>query len=565
MFRMRLVVPAIAAFAFALAGCATAPAPAPTPPPPAPLSLPAPPPPMSPQAIAAHIKILASDEFEGRAPASEGEKKTLAYLEKQFRDIGLEQGPTGYLQPVPLAESIVQGSPALTVTGKDGAKTYAFRDNWVAFTRRFATKTDVKNADLVFVGYGVTAPDAGWSDYAKANIKGKIAVILINDPDFETSKDLTGPFGGKAMTYYGRWTYKYEEAQRQGAIGALIVHETAPAAYPWAVVQSSWTRPQYDMISADKGASEMEFQAWLSTSTAADLFKRAGLDFAKLKAAAQKPGFKAVPMKLKGSASLDLAIKDVTSANVLGVVKGTKRPDEVVLYTAHWDHLGRCPAVDGDDICNGALDNASGTATLIEIARAFATGPKPERTVAFLAVTAEEKGLLGSAYYAANPLFPLSKTVANINMDGMSGFGRTKDVEVVGYGKNEVEDILAKHVAKQGREIKPEAFPERGGYFRSDQFSLAKVGVPAIFASGGLDLVNGGVERGVQLDEAFIANAYHKPGDEFSDAWDLSGAAEDSQLLFAVGADIANSGVWPAWKSGAEFKAIRETSLKSGK
>jgi hypothetical protein len=306
----------------------------------------------------------------------------------------------------------------------------------------------------------------------------------------------------------------------------------------------------------------MAFQAWISTAAATDLFKRAGLDFAKLKAGAQKPGFKAVPMKLKGSATLELKMKEVTSANVVGVVKGAKRPDEVVLYTSHWDHLGRCPAVDGDDICNGALDNASGTATLIEIARAFAQGPKPERTVAFVAVTAEEKGLLGSAYYAANPLFPIAKTVANINMDGMPGFGRTRDVEVVGYGKNEVEDILAKDVAAQGRTLKPEAFPERGGYFRSDQFSLAKVGVPAIFASGGLDLINGGVERGKQLDEDYIASAYHKPKDEFSAAWDLSGAAEDSKLLFDVGADIANSAVWPAWKPGAEFKAIREQSLK---
>lgn len=561
---MRFIAPAVAALALALSGCATTPPPAPAPAPVAPQP-PPPPAPMSPEAIAAHIKVLASDAYEGRAPATEGEVKTLAYLEAQFKTIGLDPGPSGWTQPVPLAESIVQGAPALTITGKDGAKTYAFRDQWVAFTRRFATQTEVKNAELVFVGYGVTAPDKGWSDYAKANIKGKIAVILVNDPDFETSTDLTGPFGGKAMTYYGRWTYKYEEAQRQGAIGALIVHETAPAAYPWAVVQSSWTRPQYDMISADKGAREMAFQAWISTPTAADLFKRAGLDFAKLKAAAQKPGFKAVPMKLKGSATLDLAIKDVTSANVIGVVKGAERPDEVVLYTAHWDHLGRCPAVEGDDICNGALDNASGTATLIEIARAFAAGPKPKRTVAFLAVTAEEKGLLGSAYYAANPLFPLSKTVANINMDGMPGFGRTNDVEVIGYGKNEVEDVLAKHVVAQGRVLKPEAFPERGGYFRSDQFSLAKVGVPAIFASGGLDLVNGGVERGKKLDEDYIANAYHKPDDEWSDAWDLSGAAEDSKLLFDVGADLANGAAWPAWKPGAEFKSIREESLKSGK
>jgi len=517
---------------------------------------------MTAEAIAGHIKILASDAFEGRAPASEGEKKTLAYLQAQFQKIGLEPGPSGYVQPVPLAESIVQGAPALTIAGKDGAKTYAFRDQWVAFTRRFTTQTDVKNADLVFVGYGVTAPDKGWSDYAKANIKGKIAVILINDPDFETSKDLTGPFGGKAMTYYGRWTYKFEEAQRQGAIGALIVHETAPAAYPWPVVQSSWTRPQYDMISADKGAREMAFQAWISTAAAADIFKRAGLDFAKLKAAAQKPGFKAVPMKLKGSATLDLAVKDVTSANIVGVVKGAKHPDEVVLYTAHWDHLGRCPAVDGDDICNGAHDNASGTAALIEIARAFAAGPKPDRTVAFVSVTAEEKGLLGSAYYAANPLYPLAKTVANINMDGMPAYGRSKDVEVIGAGKNDLEDILAKYAAAQGRVIKPEAFPERGGYFRSDQFSLAKVGVPALFAAGGLDLVNGGVERGKQLDEAYIANAYHKPKDEYSDAWDLSGAAEQSKLLFDVGADIANGAVWPAWKAGAEFKPIRDASLK---
>lgn len=540
-----------------LAGCATS-----QPAPPS-VEAPAPPAPMSADAIAAHVKTLASDAFEGRAPATAGETKTLAYIEDQFRAIGLEPGAgDGFRQPVPLAESKVQGAPTLSVAGKDGVKTYAFADQWVAWTRRFTPQTQVKDAELVFVGYGVTAPEHGWSDYAKADIKGKIAVILINDPDFETSKDLTGPFGGKAMTYFGRWTYKYEEAQRQGAIGALIIHETAPASYPWAVVQSSWTLAQYDMVGADDGAKEMAIQAWISAPTAADLFRRAGLDYAALKRAAQQPSFKAVPMKLKASATLDITATKVTSANVVGLVRGAKRPDEVIVYSAHWDHLGRCPPVDGDGICNGALDNASGTATLIEIARAFANGPKPDRSVAFIALTAEEKGLLGSAYYAANPLFPAAKTVANINMDGMPGYGPTRDVQVFGFGKNDVEDVLAKHVAAQGRTLKPEAFPERGSYFRSDQFSFAKIGIPAIFARGGIDLVVGGEERGRALDAEYGANRYHKPLDQWTDDWDMAGAAQDSALFFAVGRDLANSEAWPAWKPGAEFKSIREASRR---
>lgn len=548
------------AAAFALAACATATEPAPPAEPAAPVAPPAPAP-MSPEALAAHIKILSSDDFEGREPASAGEKKTTDYIISQFQAAGLEPGFNGqWLQPVPLVEANVTNNPVLTVRGRDGAKTYSYRDQTVLFTKRNEASIDLANAPLVFVGYGVNAPELGWNDYRGVDMKGKIAVILINDPDFETPQGhpTTGKFGGKAMTYYGRWTYKYEEAGRQGAAGALIIHETAPAAYPWAVVESSWTGPQFALKSSEQ---RVQVEGWIQSSVATELFQRAGLNFAQLKAAAQRPGFRPRAMNLRASVKLETELKDSVSNNVVGILRGASAPEEAFLYGAHWDHLGRCTPVAGDDICNGALDNATGTAGLIELARQHAAQPRARRSVVFVAFTAEEQGLLGSAYYAQHPAIPANKTVAGINMDGASINGPTRNLTVVGYGKSDLEGILETFAKEQGRVISPETNPERGSFYRSDHFNLAKVGVPMLYASGGLDLVNGGVERGTALSLAFIADKYHKPDDEYDPAWDLTGQQQDLTLFYKIGRSLADGEAWPNWKPTAEFYPIRQQSL----
>lgn len=519
--------------------------------------------PMSPDALAQHIRILSSDQFEGREPSSRGERLTIDYISQMFKAAGLQPGWNGsYLQPVPLVEASVKGDPVLTVSGADGAKTYSYRDQVVMFTKRPAPVIDIANAPLVFVGYGVNAPELGWNDYAGVDMKGKIAVILINDPDFETpaGHPTSGKFGGKAMTYYGRWTYKYEEAGRQGAAGALIIHETAPAAYPWAVVQSSWTGPQFD-LKRGAGTDRAQVEGWLHTTAAADLFQRAGLNFAELKAAAQRQGFRPRPMNLTGGVHLETEVKDSTSHNVVGVLRGTGAADEAVLYGAHWDHLGRCTPIDGDDICNGALDNATGTAGLMELAREYAAKGAPRRSVVFVAFTAEEQGLLGSEYYAQHPAIPANKTVAAVNMDGGLIYGPTRDVIVVGYGKSELEDLLATAARGQNRTVRGEESPERGSFYRSDHFNLAKVGIPVLYAQGGLDLVNGGVARGKALSEAFVAQRYHKPTDEYDPAWDHSGQTQDLQLFYQVGRTVADGTTWPNWKPTAEFYPIRQRSL----
>lgn len=518
--------------------------------------------PLSAEALKEHVRVLASDAFEGRAPATPGEKLTTDYISAQFKAAGLKPGgPNGsWLQAVPTVESRVTNAPALSISGADGAKTYAYRDQHVAWSLRKEAAVSVKEAPLVFVGYGVVAPELGWNDYAGADIKGKVAVILVNDPDFDTHPDhpSTGLFGGRAMTWYGRWPYKFEEAARQGAIGALLIHETAPAAYPFAVVQSSWTGPQFDVVRKDKGASRAAVEAWISTPMAGDLFKRAGLDFAALKQAAQSKSFKAKPMGLALSTTIEQTVQETVSNNVIGVLPGAERPKEYVVLSAHHDHLGRCPPIDGDDICNGALDNASGVAALIEMARFIGQGQAPKRSVLFVAYALEEKGLLGSAYFAESGLYAPKTMVANVNLDGMPTWGATRDLSLVGAGKNEVEDWLAKIAEADGRRVVPEAFPERGGYYRSDHFNLAKVGVPAIFPGRGIDLVEGGVEAGKAAINDYTANRYHKPADEFDPAADYSGVAVDVSLFTNLVMELANTSAWPGWKAGAEFKALRE-------
>ncbi len=523
---------------------------------------------LSADALMGHVNVLSSDEFEGRAPGTHGETLTLAYIERAFTAIGLQPGVTdadgshSWLQEVPLNSAFVEGAPALTISGADGAHAYEYRSQFVAWTKRVQPDVSIENAPLVFVGYGIVAPEHHWNDYAGVDMHGKIAVILINDPDFATGDDRG--FGGRAMTYYGRWTYKYEEAARQGAAGAIIIHEIAPAAYPWWVVLSSNTTTQFDVVRPDQGMSRVAVEGWVTTEVGHQLFSRAGLDFDALKERAQTQGFRPVPMgSLRGSIALHTRLARSRSYNVVGVLPGRTRPNEAVIYTAHWDHLGRCAPINGDDICNGALDNATGISGLIELARHYVEHGAAQRSVAFVAVTAEEKGLLGSQYYADHPTISPANMVADINMDGLSNRGRSHDLTIIGYGKSEMDDLAAAATQAQGRRIRPDPFPERGSFFRSDQFNFARIGVPVLYTGAGIDLLNGGEARGRALQDDFIANRYHKPQDEVTPDWDMSGATEDLNVLYSVGRGLADGNAWPAWRPDAEFRAARQTSHPS--
>ncbi|HVJ00613.1 MAG TPA: M28 family metallopeptidase, partial [Sphingomonas sp.] len=425
-------------------------------------------------------------------------------------------------------------------------------------------RTEVKDSDVVFVGYGINAPERGWNDYAGVDVKGKTVVILINDPDWQNPR-LDGPFGGRAMTYYGRWTYKYEEAARQGAAAAIIVHDTEPAAYGWGVVQSSWTGPQLEQDTPGDHMDQSKAIGWIQQDAAKALFASAGKDYAALVTAAKQKGFRAVPLGVKANVSFDNAIKRQASKNVVGVLPGSERPDEYVLYSAHWDHLGRCDAVDGDDICNGALDNASGTAGLVALAEAHVKAGPAKRSLVFLAVTAEESGLLGSKFYAENPVFPLAKTVGGVNMDGVNNVGRAKDFVLIGVGKSELEDLVKPIVAAQDRVIVPEPTPEKGFYYRSDHFSFAKLGVPMLYGESGEDYRVGGREAGAKAAEDYTTHRYHKPQDEYSESWNWDGAVEDLQIFYALGRQLAEGSTWPNWYPGAEFRAVRDQSRAAAK
>jgi Zn-dependent M28 family amino/carboxypeptidase len=523
-------------------------------------------PPLSADALMEHVRVLASDEFEGRAPGTNGERLTIDYIERAYAAAGLQPGVTladgtrSWRQETTLVAATLADPPSLTLSGADGARTYAYATQFSAWTRRLDPTVAVENAPLVFVGYGINAPELGWNDYEGVDMRGKIAVILINDPDFETGDDRG--FGGRAMTYYGRWTYKFEEAGRQGAAGAIIIHETAPASYPWAVIQSSTGSARWDIVREDRGANRAGFEGWITNDVAMETFRRANLDFNELKARAQRPGFRAVRMNLNGSITLNTRVEQRTTYNVIGVLPGTQRPDETIIYSAHWDHLGRCPAIDGDDICNGALDNATGTAALIELARRFTAQARPQRSVAFIALTAEEQGLLGALYYMQHPVFAPRNTVAAINMDGINNAGRTRDIEIVGYGKSEMDDLMTQAVQAQGRRVAPDSSPEAGYYYRSDHLHFAQLGIPVLYTSNGIDMVEGGTERGSAINARYVAENYHKPSDEVTPEWDMSGGAEDLEALFAVGRGLANSNEWPEWRPNAEFRAAREASRR---
>lgn len=504
---------------------------------------------------------LSSDAFEGRAPGTPGEQKTVDYLIKKFAEAGLKPGNNGsWTQDVPLVEITAKNPTPLTFTGGKTPVTLQYAKDYVAFSYRVQPKTEIKDSDVVFVGYGINAPEKGWNDYAGVDVKGKTVIILVNDPDWQTA-EAKGEFNGRAMTYYGRWTYKYEEAARQGAAAALIVHDTEPAAYGWNVVESSNTGTQYLADSENGGADQTRANGWIQLDKAKQLFASAGKDFDALRETAKKKGFKAVPLSgVKASLSFDNEITKKMSRNIVGVLPGAKRPDEYVLYTAHWDHLGRCTPVDGDDICNGAVDNASGVGGLVTLAQAYQQAGAPDRSVVFLAVTAEESGLLGSEYYAKNPIFPLAKTVGGVNMDALNSAGPARDIVVVGRGKSDLDAYLEKAAAAEKRTLVDEPTPEKGFYYRSDHFSLAKRGVPMIDFGSGQDLVEGGKEAGKKAAEDYEANRYHAPGDEYDAIKNWDGMLADLRLYYAVGRMMAMTDKWPNWAEGDEFRAARDTS-----
>jgi len=527
---------------------------------------------IDPARLSQDVKVLSSDEFEGRGPATAGETKTIDYVVAQMKAAGLQpggdlkDGKREWTQAVPLARAEIKGTPTVSVSVK--GKTQALTQGEQIAIRAAqdgSTAIDISKAPLVFAGYGVSAPERGWDDFKGVDLKGKIAVVLINDPDFDGGE---GDFGGKAMTYYGRWTYKYEEAARQGALGLLIVHETEPASYGWATVKNSNTNTMFDVVRDQPSSVHPKLEGWIQRDYAAQLFKQAGLDFDALKAQAKTKAFK--PVELKGatlSAKYDVNREIITSHNIVGRIEGTKRPDETVIYSAHWDHLGvGQPDAKGDKIYNGAVDNATGTAALIEIGRAFAKAPKPERSVVFLAVTAEEKGLLGSEYYASKPLYPLGKTVAVLNMDALDPHGPARNFTTSGSAKQELLDELIDTAKKVGNlDYVTDPKPEAGHFFRSDHFPFAKRGVPAISFGSGNDLVDGGLEAGKKMEDAYVADRYHQPADEWEADWTFLGMARDLGLLYTVGRNLADSDRWPNWDAASEFRGARDQTAAERK
>jgi Zn-dependent M28 family amino/carboxypeptidase len=509
----------------------------------------------------AHLQTLASDEFEGRAPGSVGEKKTVEYLEQQFVELGLRPAAgDSFRQAVPLVEITAMPSASFLNFDGDGRRVeLAIGEEMVVGTRRVQPSVEVQASDVVFVGYGIVAPEYGWNDYAGVDMRGKTALILVNDPGFATGDPSL--FSGRAMTYYGRWTYKFEEAARQGASAAIIVHQTEPAAYPWAVVRNGWTGPQFYADAADGNAGRSAIEGWVTLERAREIVAMGGGDFDALERAAKQRGFKPVPLGLRASAGVRNLIRRAKSPNLAAVMPGRGRPDEYVIYMAHWDHLGKALALSGDTVFNGALDNATGVSAILTIARAFRKlVPPPERSILFLAVTAEESGLIGSEYYADHPLVPLEKTAAVINIDGLFAFGRARDVQVIGFGASELEDRLVAAADRQDRVVTPDTKPEAGYFYRSDHFNLAKKGVPALYIKSGVDLRDQPPGTGQAMLDDYVKNRYHKQADDYSPDWDVSGSVEDMQLLFEVGAQVASDGSWPAWYEGNEFRAAREAS-----
>ncbi len=515
-----------------------------------------------------HVNTLASDEFEGRAPSTAGGKKTVEYLVSEFEKLGLtpafgEGESKSYRQAVALIEQSVTNSPALTLTHNDGsADSLAYKENSMTWSTRVGEAAKITNSEIVFVGYGVVAPEFEWDDYAGVDMQGKTALILVNDPGFRAEGD--DLFKGNAMTYYGRWTYKYEEAARQGASGAIVIHEDAAAGYPWEVVSGSWSGAQYMLFTEDGNQGNVAVEGWIRQSSAETLFDKNDMNYQEMVAKAGQQGFTPVSLGTKASASLENESRQSTSYNVGAVLQGSERPDELFIYTAHWDHLGVKPSEGAQDIIfNGAQDNATGTAGILEMAQAFTSLPiAPERSVMFLAVTAEESGLLGSAQYAADPAYPMAKTVAGINIDAMSTAGATDDIVVVGYGNSDMDKYLKTVSDEQGRVLIQEPTPEKGFFYRSDHFNLAKKGVPMLYAEAGLDVRGKPEGYGKAEADRYGAERYHKAADEVHPEWDNAGIMQDLEAHFRIGVTISNSNDWPQWADGNEFKAIREASQK---
>ena len=507
------------------------------------------------------VATLSSDAFEGRAPGSAGEEKTVEYIKAQFERIGLQPGGDNntFFQTVPMVETTADESTVLRLAGGAGARELKFGTDMVIGTRTGQADVSVKDSELVFVGYGVNAPEQGWNDYAGLDVEGKTVVILVNDPGFHAKDESL--FDGNRMTYYGRWTYKFEEAARQGAAAALIIHDSEGASYGWDVVKNSWSGPQFDLRAEDDPEPRIPAQGWITGEVAKRLFADAGLDLQQQYAAANKRGFKAVPLGARVSFDLRSTIAQKSSQNVIGYIPGSSKPEETIVYMAHWDHLGKHEG-EGDTIYNGAVDNATGVAGIIEIAEKFKQSAQPQRSIVFLAVTLEESGLLGSKYYVAQPAFPLERTVGVINLDAMSVAGRARDVVVTGKGNSELEDILKAHADRQQRTLVEEGNPAGGYYFRSDHFNFAKAGVPALYAKGGNDLVDGGTEAGKAAGDEY-ARRYHQLSDEIHDGWKFDGIVEDLDLLFSVGLDLADGGRWPNWYDGNPFKAARDAQRKA--
>ena len=512
-----------------------------------------------------HVSTLASDEFGGRAPMSEGERLTLSYLEKQFKEMGLKpMFGDSYRQPVPLVSITADPDMALSVSDMEGnVHSYAYGTEVMLGSPQVLEENGFNRSELVWVGYGIVAPEYNWNDYEGIDVKGKTVIILVNDPGYATQNPEL--FNGNSMTYYGRWTYKYEEAARQGAAGALIIHQTAPAAYGWNVVADSWSGPQFHLATENDNMDRLKVEGWLQYETAKDIFNIAGIDLNEITADAAKASVKPCSIGLSASVNISNTIQRAESFNVGAILPGSTRPEELFIYMAHWDHLGTTAhkeGQEGDFIFNGAEDNASGTGGLLEIAQAFAALPSPpQRSVGFLSVTAEESGLLGSLAYAAKPAIAMNKTVGGINMDRLNFRGKMSDVVVIGHGGSEMETILAEEALKFGRTVTPESTPEKGYYYRSDHFNFAKKGVPILYARGGTVDRNHGADYINERNADYVKNRYHSPADEVNENWDVDAAVEDLVLFFNIGNRLVNSNEWPEWFEGNEFRAIREASL----
>jgi len=524
---------------------------------------------ITPDGLLAHIKVLSSDEFEGRAPGTKGEELSLKYISDQFRSIGLKPGnPDGsFTQEVPLAG--IKSDPRMIFVVNGQSTELKYPDDFVASSARLQPEIKINNSDIVFVGYGIVAPEYGWDDYKDVDVRGKTILILINDPLIPDPKDPSRldekMFKGKAMTYYGRWTYKYEIASQKGAAAAVIIHETEPAAYPYSVVKTSWAKENYELDAPDKNKNAVQVRSWITLDGAKKLLTDCGQDFDSLKKAAITKEFRPVPLSAKVSVAIKQQLRSVKSHNVIGKFEGSdpKLKAEYVIYTAHWDHLGRHPELQGDQIFNGAVDNASGDAAVIQLAAAFSKlNPPPKRSILFMCTTAEEANLLGAQFYATHPLYPLEKTLADINIDGVNPWGKARDIEDLTDGNSTLDDLLGQAATQQGRVMKPNSQPEKGGFYRVDSFEFAKAGVPCLGTAGGIDIISKPSEYGKQKRDEYIAKHYHQPSDEVDPTWDLSGAVQDVDLLFEVGYQVANADKFPEWKPGAEFKPKRDAMIK---